>query len=240
MDLESPTNIVGVGANVGKLELSALLSGGRVRVRDGRGAVMAELVSGFGTAVLAMGGGESFGAVRLSNQSGEPVIVLDGRDGDITLRDRNGDQTVLIDGRRGDIRLTGGDAAEEFEVDDENVEPGSVMVIADEGRLAVSREPYDRRIAGVVSGAGDLKPGIVLDPGYGPMRRPVALAGRAYCRVDATAGPIAAGDLLTSSSKPGHAMKAQSPERAFGAVLGKALAPLTDGVGLIPALIALQ
>jgi hypothetical protein len=58
--------------------------------------------------------------------------------------------------------------------------------------------------------------------------------------VDAESGAIAVGDLLTTSDTPGHAMKAQDPERAFGAVIGKALAPLRDGRDLIPILVALQ
>jgi hypothetical protein len=48
------------------------------------------------------------------------------------------------------------------------------------------------------------------------------------------------GDLLTTAPTPGHAMKADDPLKAFGAVIGKALRPLPDGQGLIPVLIALQ
>ncbi len=35
-------------------------------------------------------------------------------------------------------------------------------------------------------------------------------------------------------------MKAADPERAFGAVLGKALAPFDRGEGMIPVLVALR
>jgi hypothetical protein len=38
----------------------------------------------------------------------------------------------------------------------------------------------------------------------------------------------------------GHAMRASSPSRTFGAVLGKALEPLPGGTGLILILVALQ
>jgi hypothetical protein len=58
--------------------------------------------------------------------------------------------------------------------------------------------------------------------------------------VDAQYGAIEVGDLLTTSSTPGHAMKTCDPLKAFGAVIGKALRPLTEGQGLIPILIALQ
>ena len=58
--------------------------------------------------------------------------------------------------------------------------------------------------------------------------------------MDADAAPIAVGDLLTTSATPGHAMKAVDHGRAFGALLGKALASLPSGKGLIPVLVALQ
>jgi hypothetical protein len=68
----------------------------------------------------------------------------------------------------------------------------------------------------------------------------VALAGKVYCKVDASETPVAVGDLLTTSAKPGHAMKAEDPHKAFGSVIGKALQSLSEGPGLIPVLVALQ
>ena len=53
-------------------------------------------------------------------------------------------------------------------------------------------------------------------------------------------GPVQIGDLLTTSDKPGHAMKAGSAEESFGAVIGKALASHETGDGMIPMVIALQ
>jgi hypothetical protein len=64
--------------------------------------------------------------------------------------------------------------------------------------------------------------------------------GKVGCLVTAEETPIRVGDLLTTSDVPGHAMKALEPARAFGAVIGKALAPLTSGRGIIPIFIALQ
>jgi hypothetical protein len=71
-------------------------------------------------------------------------------------------------------------------------------------------------------------------------RRPIALVGKTFCKVDASYGPVGIGDLMTTSATEGHAMKALDPSRAFGAVIGKAMAPLAEGRGLIPILIALQ
>ena len=64
--------------------------------------------------------------------------------------------------------------------------------------------------------------------------------GKAYCMVDASAGAIEIGDLLTTADRPGCAMRATDRDRAFGAVIGKALAPLGEGQQLIPILVALQ
>ncbi len=142
----------------------------------------------------------------------------------------------------GDIRLANADCAEDFDVAGVvKVEPGTVMVLGNEGTLFESQQAYDKRVAGVISGAGDYKPGIVLDKRQTQgNRQPIALMGKVFCKVDAQFGAIEVGDLLTTSPTPGHAMKTNDPFKAFGAVIGKALRPLTEGQGLIPILIALQ
>jgi hypothetical protein len=145
----------------------------------------------------------------------------------------------------GDISLVNQDCAEDFEISSaREVEPGTVMVIETGGALQVSESAYDRRVAGVISGGGNFKPGIVLGRQQSldksGERVPIALLGRTYCKVDAGSSPIEVGDLLTTSSIPGHAMKAVDPLKAFGAVIGKALQDLREGQGLIPILIALQ
>jgi hypothetical protein len=142
----------------------------------------------------------------------------------------------------GDIRLTNADCAEDFDVAEAaQIEPGTVLVLGDAEALQPSQHAYDKRVAGVVSGAGDYKPGIVLDKQQARRNRlPIALLGKVYCKVDAQYGAIEVGDLLTTSPTPGHAMKAADPLRAFGAVIGKALRAHTEGQALIPILIALQ
>jgi hypothetical protein len=142
----------------------------------------------------------------------------------------------------GDIRLANADCAEDFDVTGtDRVEPGTVMVLGNEGALSESYQPYDKRVAGVISGAGDYKPGIVLDKQQtSGNRQPVALLGKVFCKVDAQFGAIEVGDLLTTSPTAGHAMKTNDPFKAFGAVIGKALRPLAEGQEMIPILIALQ
>ncbi len=142
----------------------------------------------------------------------------------------------------GDVTLTGADFAEEFDVTaTAEAEPGTVMVLDQHGALRPSQQAYDKKVMGVISGAGDYKPGLILDKKKSSEGRiPVALVGKVYCKVDAQYAPIEMGDLLTTSSTPGHAMKADDPFKAFGAVIGKALRPLEAGQGLIPIMVALQ
>ncbi|HEY8766183.1 MAG TPA: hypothetical protein VIP09_02795 [Dehalococcoidia bacterium] len=144
----------------------------------------------------------------------------------------------------GDITLENADCAEEFDVDTtcaQHVGPGTVVVLGDEGCLRHSRSAYDKRVAGVVSGGGGYRPGIILDQIVSKSdRMAVALLGKVFCNVDATYGSVAVGDLLTTSDTPGHAMKASDSSRAFGAVIGKALGSLQSGRGSVPILVALQ
>ncbi|MFF7307387.1 hypothetical protein [Streptomyces sp. NPDC008137] len=142
-----------------------------------------------------------------------------------------------------DIRLTNADCAEEFELEAEEmvVRPGSVVVLSEEGRLAPSCVEYDKRVAGVVSGAGDYRPGLTLDSrGSSDRRLPVALMGKVYCLADATESAIEVGDMLTTSATVGHAMKASDATRSFGTVIGKALRRLATGQGLVPVLVMLR
>jgi hypothetical protein len=202
--------------------------------------------------------GES-GNVTLRASNGENRILLDvpnanaylggdNEEGNLFLFPRDAisfkteEATIHLDGESGDIILQNGDCAEDFQIsDNEEVEPGSVVVIDAEGKLRQSAKAYDKRVAGVISGAGGNKPGIILgrDPSNGKAM-PIALSGKVYCKADAAQAPIQVGDLLTTSDIPGYAMKATDPTKAFGAVIGKALRPLDSGQGVIPILVALQ
>ncbi len=134
------------------------------------------------------------------------------------------------------------DYAEGFDVSTEaDIEPGTVLVIdpMNAGELAVSTQAYDSKVAGIVAGANNLGSGVRL--GAGQYEQDVALAGRVYCKVDATGGPIEPGDLLTTSSLHGYAMKATDRGRAPGAILGKAMEALPAGSrGKILVLVTLQ
>jgi hypothetical protein len=143
---------------------------------------------------------------------------------------------------RVDVVLGNADCAEDFTVQNAaEVEPGTVMVLTEAGTLGPAAMAYDTRVAGVISGAGTYRPAIILDRvEQARDRLPIALVGKVWCKAVADAAPIDIGDLLTTSAMPGHAMRASDRDRAFGAVLGKALGRLPSGRGLIPILVCLQ
>lgn len=137
----------------------------------------------------------------------------------------------------------GADLAEPFESSEGKLAPGSVVVIdeANPGKLKLATEAYDTRVAGIISGAGGVKAGIALhQEGALEGGQNVALTGRVYVQADATFGEIKPGDLLTTSSTPGHAMKVRNSSRAQGAILGKAMTALAKDKGLVLVLVTLQ
>ena len=140
--------------------------------------------------------------------------------------DKNEDAVAYIgvegDGTGGLISLNGRlerDVAEVFEIiEDVDVPPGTVVSILPSAvKLAPSNGAYDRRVIGVVSGAGGLRPGIAIggDPN-GPAARAVAIAGQVYVRVNLEGGHVQPGDLIVPSSAPGVAMRATDRTRVAG------------------------
>ena len=95
----------------------------------------------------------------------------------------------------------------------------------------------------IISGAGGVNVGLTLsqEGTVADGDHPVAMAGRVWTWCDADAnGPITAGDLLTTSGTPGHAMKVSDRDRAGGATIGKAMSSLESGKGLVLVLVNLQ
>ena len=78
----------------------------------------------------------------------------------LTIQD-NGDITVLGSlNVGGDIVMPASDFAEDFDIETSAaVEPGTVMVLDENGRLQPCGKAYDKKVAGVISGAGSYKPG---------------------------------------------------------------------------------
>lgn len=176
----------------------------------------------------------------------------------LQLRKADGTATITLDAEQGEggtgriitpvLQITGGaDISEQFDIHaSEGVEPLPGMVVcldpAHPGELIVSSRAHDRTVAGVVSGAGGVSTGLLMQH-LGTAAdgvHPVALTGRVYVMADASSGPIDVGDLLTTSDVPGHAMRVSDHTAAQGAILGKAMSPLPLGRGLVLALVTLQ
>lgn len=226
-------------------------------------AATGALMKGFG----ANGGNEEIridndGTINLYNGSYIRTVQIDASESgttdgsQITLYNTAGASVIELDGDYGgtgtgrittsELQITGGaDIAEPFMVNDlEEVEPGTVLSIdpMNPGQLKIANKAYDRCVAGIVSGAGSVKPGLVLrqKDSEADGKHLVALTGRVYCLVDASRGPIEPGDLLTSSDTPGYAMKVTDQNKAFGAIIGKAMTKLDTGKGLVLVLVTLQ
>jgi len=161
--------------------------------------------------------------------------------GGVAVSDAGGNVTAYMDAEVG-FWSKNGDVAENFPSVGSEIRPGSVLVLDSQkpGALALSTQAYDRRVAGVVSGASDYKSAITLGKREEAGHVPVTLTGTAYCLVTNANGPIRAGDLLTTSSIPGHAMRVTDFAASQGAILGKAMQDFDDDTGLIMILAALQ
>lgn len=130
------------------------------------------------------------------------------------------------------------DLAENY-LSDMDLEHGDVVCLdGDKDRIVLSDKPNDVFALGVISTA----PGFLLDVEHDIEKEkvfPVALCGRVPCKVVDENGPIKRGDLLTSSSTHGHAMKAKPIKidgQEFsrpGTIIGKALGSLESGKGVI-------
>lgn len=184
------------------------------------------------------------GIIGVGNRAGDPrmiALVSAAGAGQVAVMNAAGRVSYILDGAGGLLAATG-DLAETFPVADKAM-PGSVVVIDAEnkGGMRLASSPYDRRVAGVIAGANNYGSAITLraiDAGEG--RMPVTLTGTAYCLASNANGAIKAGDLLTTSAVPGHAMKVTDHDAARGAILGKALEDLKGDKGQILILASLQ
>lgn len=123
------------------------------------------------------------------------------------------------------------DYAEDMPTQEMNLLPGELVIIktdtGEEFSVQRSDKAYDALLLGIVS----TKPAIVIGnsvrQGDFALERiggsvPVALAGRVPVKISLENGPIRKGDYLTSSSRPGRAMKATRAGRVIGMALENA------------------
>jgi hypothetical protein len=199
-----------------------------------------------GLPVVALGEDDFFdGLIGVYNHNAltRAVIAVTGDDaGIVVVTDPAGNASFAMDGVGGFVSVNG-DLAEAFPTDRTAVPAGSVMAIdpLKPGALRVSDMAYDRRVAGVASGAKDYRPGMTLRAlAKIENKVPVTLSGTVYCLATNANGAIKAGDLLTTSNVPGHAMKVTDFDAAHGAIIGKAMQDLQGERGLVLILANLQ
>ena len=116
------------------------------------------------------------------------------------------------------------------------LEPGDVLVIGEDGKLARSSSAYQATVVGVYSTQPAFVGGMTED-GEQSGKIPMAVTGIVPVKVSSENGAIAAGDLLVSSSTPGHAMRCEGIDACFGRTIGKALEGLETGSGEITMLV---
>ena len=229
---------------------------------DGSGALLKLFGSNGGNHELDIA---NDGTINIYNEAHVKTIMIDPQEigstatdgGQITLYDNTGAPSIEIDGSYGgtgristqELLITGGsDLSENFNINTLHPEfkpmPGMVVSIdpKNTGELMVSSTAYDRRVAGIISGAGGVNPGLLMGQknSVADGANAVALTGRVYCWADATKDAIEPGDLLTSSNTPGHAMKVKNYAQSQGAILGKSMSVLKEGKGLVLVLVSLQ
>ncbi|NND34874.1 MAG: hypothetical protein HKN76_19970 [Saprospiraceae bacterium] len=217
-----------------------------------------------GEQTLLIGAGSvfaDFGIMQLSNSSGDVTVQLTGEHingsheaGIIELKS-GGTTKIMLDANYNDSGISrtttdeleirgGSDLSENFDLNGDKIRPGMLVSIdpEHEGKLKLTSKSYDRQIAGVVSGANSIRTGILMgqEGSVADGEFPVALVGRVYVLANGESGNISPGDLLTSSSTPGYAMKARSLRKAQGAIIGKAMTSLDQDSGLILVLVNLQ
>jgi hypothetical protein len=185
---------------------------------------------------------------------GTDRIVVDNRDkprttikgdlhltGDLVVKGLDGTDRVVVDVRdhrrttmTGDFHLTGdlvakgivnspaGTELAQRYAADAGYPPGTVVIFGGGQEITASTTAQDSRVAGIVSTVPAFMMG---DKAGTDQSHPyVALKGRVPCRV---AGPVAKGDLLTTSTVPGAAQRATVHQT--GTILGKALQDLAAG-----------
>ncbi len=190
-----------------------------------------------------------------TNISSNPTMMVLDTDGDVYIpaggrlgvgtSDPDTALHVIGNARVNVLEVTGADLAERFPtVDDAPMAPGMVVEIDPDnvGHLRLAQGEYSPLVAGIVSGANGLPAGTVMGNLPGAEDGPaIALSGRVWVYCDAAEHAIEPGALLTTSPTPGHAMRAADPDRAHGAVIGKAMSSLGKGeTGLVLVIVGLQ
>jgi len=202
--------------------------------------------------------------VYLRDFSGTQVIILDANEvndgivegASIKVNKPNGSTGIELDadyGEDGDARVItdeleikgGSDLAENFDIvsPGQQILPGMVVSIdpSKTGKLRISDQLYDKKVAGIISGANGIETGFFMgqEGSIADGEYPIALTGRVYVYANNEGGEIKPGDFITTSSTHGYAMRVNDYLTAQGAIIGKAMSGI-DKNGFVLVLVNLQ
>jgi len=233
------TGVIPAGLAIGTTSSAPIIFGTRVNLANGR-----DVTDPTGTQTSERMRIDYNGNVGIG--TGAPASKLE-VNGNIALTSGSGASMTYPDGT---VQSTawngttcGGDYAESVDVvgDRKRYEPGDILVIdrTSSDKFAHSTIPYSRLVAGIYS----TKPGLTgrrQGRTVTGEEAPMAMLGIVPTKVSAENGAIEVGDLLVSSATEGYAMKGTDSSKMMGAVIGKAMAKLDTGKGVIEVLVSLQ
>jgi hypothetical protein len=244
------TGVFGIGSALGVIGSSTNGHGvvGNSTGGDGVQGTSGGDANDVGVQGIHNGNGDGVRGTSLLNGPGVVGVsvagnLFEGRRFGVRFRVRNDGQV------RSDVGFTtpAADFAEMMEVEEaigpeaNSYQPGDVLIISPEtGKLTTGRQPYCPLVAGVYSTQPGFLGGQRIDEERLGQQVPLAVIGIVPCKVTSENGPIAIGDLLVTSSTPGHAMRGTDRSLMLGAIVGKALEPLASGTGTIKVLVTLQ
>ncbi len=136
---ENGDDAIVLNGEVGNVAVGSAAGGrsGAVFVKDDSGED--SIVLNGETANVALGRSGNGGDLLLKDDSGQDTIVIRGttanlglgrlgREGNVFVKNDEGENTIHLSGQTGDILLGNADCAEDFDVEDERLEPGDVLV----------------------------------------------------------------------------------------------------------------
>lgn len=122
-----------------------------------------------------------------------------------------------------------------YKIEGDGIDDGDVVSLVDD-KYVLSSTAFDRDLFGIVN----LEPAVGLKDTAGNNMKPVVTNGTVRVNVSSAGGNIEIGDWVTSSDKPGIAMKATRPGLALGTAMEAYSSSNADETGKIRVALAIR